>query len=96
MDIYELFGYISGFLFSISLIPQIYKSYKTKKLDDMSYLWQIIFLVGMILMLIYSYQKNLMPVFIPASFEASFMLILFSMKIYYGIQNNRVNDIENP
>ena len=99
MDIYELFGYSSGFLFAISLVPQLYKSCKTKQLDDMSYLWQLIFLTGMILNLIYSYQKNLKPVFIPASFEASFMLILFLMKIYYDNQNKRINstnDIENP
>jgi len=83
LTIYETFGYISGFLFAGSLIPQLYKSCKTKKLDDISYYWQLTFLSGMILMLIYSYHENLMPVFIPASFEASFMGILFIMKVYY-------------
>tara|TARA_B100000674_G_C37691106_1_gene846018 strand:+ start:340 stop:648 length:309 start_codon:yes stop_codon:yes gene_type:complete len=83
LTIYEIFGYISGFLFAGSLIPQLYKSCKTKKLDDISYCWQLTFLSGMILNLIYSYHENLMPVFIPASFEASFMGLLLFMKIYY-------------
>jgi len=99
-DVYEMFGYISGFLFAISLVPQLYKSCKTKKLDDISYIWQVIFLIGMSLMLIYSYEKDLKPVFIPASFEAFFMIILFSMKVYYDFKkkkmNNNNNDIENP
>tara|TARA_Y100001958_G_C21233989_1_gene560104 strand:+ start:933 stop:1256 length:324 start_codon:yes stop_codon:yes gene_type:complete len=98
IDIYEMFGYISGFLFAISLVPQIYKSCKTKKLDDMSYIWQLIFLTGMTLMLIYSYQKDLKPVFIPAAFEAFFMTTLFTMKVYYDLQKRKINnnDIENP
>tara|TARA_Y100000817_G_scaffold275676_1_gene236716 strand:+ start:2003 stop:2308 length:306 start_codon:yes stop_codon:yes gene_type:complete len=82
-NIYQGFGYISGFLFAGSLIPQLYKSCKTKKLDDISYYWQFTFLSGMVLNLIYSYHENLMPVFIPAAFEASFMGILFIMKLYY-------------
>ena len=83
LNIYEIFGYISGFLFAGSLIPQLYKSCKTKKLDDISYYWQLTFLSGMVLNLMYSYHENLMPVFIPAAFEASFMSILFVMKLYY-------------
>jgi len=105
LNFYELCGYISGFLFAFSLIPQIYKSCKTKKLNDISYCWLIIFLIGMILLLIYSYHENLKPVFIPASFEGSFMVILLFMKIYYHkenkenkeINNNKVlRNIENP
>ena len=94
LDFYDICGYISGFLFAFSLVPQLYKSCKTKQLNDISYYWQFIFLSGMTLMLIYSYGKNLKPVFIPASFEAFFMIILLIMKIYYD--DNNINDIENP
>ena len=83
LTIYETFGYISGFLFAGSLIPQLYKSCKTKQLNDISYYWQLTFLSGMVLMLIYSYHENLMPVFIPAAFELLFMSILLAMKLYY-------------
>ena len=92
LTIYETFGYISGFLFAGSLIPQLYKSCKTKQLNDISYYWQLIFLSGMVLMLIYSYHENLMPVFIPASFEASFMGLLFIMKIYYRNPSPEIDD----
>ena len=32
----ELFGYLGSSLLIISLMPQIYKSYSTKKLEDLS------------------------------------------------------------
>ncbi len=97
MNFYELCGYISGFLFAISLVPQVYKSCKTKQLRDLSLIHQTIFLFGMILMLIYSIYEDLKPVYIPASCEAFLMFQLFIMKIYYR-KNEKIidNDIENP
>jgi len=97
IDIYELCGYSSGFLLAFSLVPQLYRSCKTRELKDISLCWQSIFMTGMILMLIYSYHEDLKPVYIPATFEASFMLILMIMKIYYRKNEIEItNDIENP
>lgn len=97
MNFYELCGYISGFLFAISLVPQVYKSCKTKQLRDLSIIHQMIFLFGMILMLMYSIHEDLKPIYIPAACEAFFMFLLFIMKIYYR-KNELItdNDIENP
>ena len=97
MNFYELCGYISGFLFAISLFPQVYKSCKTKQLRDLSIIHQIIFLFGMLLCLMYSIHEDLKPIYIPASCEAFLMFLLFIMKIYYR-KNELItdNDIENP
>ena len=83
IDIYDILGYTSGILFTTSLIPQLYKSCKTKKLDDISFQWQFIFLLGLIALLIYSYHNDLKPVYIPALFETTLMITLMIMKIYY-------------
>ena len=69
MNFYESCGYISGFLFAASLVPQVYKSCRTKKLDDLSIYHQIIFLIGMVLMLTYSIHEDLKPVYIPSNTE---------------------------
>ena len=37
----EIIGYIGGFLITISFVPQVIKSYKTKSVDDVS-VWMII------------------------------------------------------
>ena len=96
-NIYELCGYMSGMLFSFSLIPQVYKSYTTKNLDDISIYWQLLSLIGMIMMLIYSYHENLKPVFIPGTFEAICLLSLLIMKIKYHNKNIDLdnNDLDN-
>ena len=84
MDYYEICGYGAGVLFASGFIPQIYKSYKTKNMDDISFAWQFIFLLGVIFGIIYSIHKDLPPIYICSSIELVFMLILIAMKAYYG------------
>lgn len=93
IDFYEICGYISGILFALSLLPQLYKSCKTKELDDISLGWQCIFIIGLTFLFIYSFHNDLRPVYIPASIEMSFMVILLGMKLCYM---NKIRDIENP
>ena len=92
-DFYEVCGYGAGILFASGFIPQIYKSYKTKDLDDISYGWQFIFTSGVVLGIIYSVHYDLKPIYICSTVELCFMIILIGMKIMYGKKNS---DIENP
>ena len=94
IDFYELCGYGAGILFASGFIPQIYKSYKTKKLDDVSYGWQCIFTTGIILGIIYSVHHDLKPIYICSTIELIFMTILILMKIYYSKCEKENND--NP
>ena len=64
LDFYDTCGYISGFLFASSLVPQLYKSCKIKQLDDISYYWQFTFLSGMSLMLWKRFKTCICPRFI--------------------------------
>lgn len=83
-DFYEVCGYGAGILFASGFIPQIYKSYKTKDLDDISYGWQFIFTTGVILGIIYSIHYDLKPIYICSFVELTFMIILITMKYIYG------------
>lgn len=97
-NFYDICGYLSGILFPLSLVPQIYKSYKTKKLDDISYYWQFTFIVGLTGALIYSLYYNLRPIYISSFLELIFVLILTFMKIIYTkqtIQVKQIKQIEN-
>ena len=95
-NMYDILGYLSGILFSASLIPQLYKSYKSKELDDISLCWQSIFLLGLLCLFIYSFHYDLKPVYIPAIFESSFMITLLIMKIYYRDKSNINNGEDIP
>ena len=93
LNLYELCGYGAGILFASGFIPQIYKSYTTKNMDDISFGWQFIFLTGIILGIIYSVHHELPPIYICSSIELNFMIILILMKIKY--KKNNCKDINN-
>ena len=96
IDIYETCGYLAGILFASSLVPQLYKSCKSKNLDDISYGWQAIFILAIILGLIYSIHKDLPPVYLSSSVELIFMITLVILKYYYRDVNVIIPDVENP
>jgi MtN3 and saliva related transmembrane protein len=62
--IIELIGYAGGTLTLSTMIPQIIKSYKTKKVEDVSLLMVILVALGTLLWTIYGYLISNMPVFI--------------------------------
>ena len=79
----ESIGYAGGIILSICLIPQIYKIYQTKKVDNISYLWQFLYILGIIFHLYYGIYYSLAPIYIPTAIELFFVLILLGLKIYY-------------
>jgi len=92
MDIYELCGYSAGILFALSLIPQVYRSFKTKELDDISIIWQLIFILALVLGIIYSYHNNLKPIYICSFIELILMIILLFLKINSIIILKNINN----
>ncbi|MCX6793378.1 MAG: PQ-loop domain-containing transporter [Candidatus Falkowbacteria bacterium] len=50
---HEYIGWIGAFLFAICAVPQVIKTWQTKKADDLSWLFLLFWLFGEILMLIY-------------------------------------------
>ena len=51
---FEIVGTIGSLIICISALPQIVKTYRTKKADDLSISYLIILMLGMALMMIYS------------------------------------------
>ena len=96
LDIYESCGYGAGFLFTLSLIPQIYKSYRTKNMNDIPFGWQFIFIIALIMSLVYSFHEELAPIYISSSIELFFMIILLIMKIIYREYSVLEDDSDNP
>ena len=83
INVYELCGYSAGIFFASSLVPQIHKSYVTRNMDDISYGWQILLIIALLMSLVYSIHMNLPPVYLSTSLELVFMIILVIMKIAY-------------
>lgn len=99
----ELCRLLGGFVISLSLIPQIYHTHKSKKVDDISYMWQGCYITGISLSLAYEFYYNLWMMYIPTSFEAFCIIVLTCMKYRYskivpekspGIQTQAQTQIE--
>ena len=82
--LFDLCGYSAGILFASSLIPQVYKSTVTKDLTSISYGWQIIHIMALIMGIIYSIHKSLPPIYIFSFFELVCMIYLLILKITYS------------
>lgn len=62
MEYISIIGLVAGLCTTASVIPQIVKSWKTKKTADVSPLMFAILLIGIILWIIYGILKNDFPI----------------------------------
>jgi len=80
----EILGLIAGAITSIGYLPQIYRGYKTKKLDDVSYFMPGILALGMLLWLVYGIILNAVAVIVANIFGVACSIFLIIMKKKYS------------
>ena len=80
----EIFGLIAGAITSLGFVPQLFKGYRTKKLDDVSYLMPFILAIGMTLWFIYGMLISAAAVVIANAFGIGCCLTLIIMKNMYS------------
>ena len=80
---YEIIGFIAGFLVSIALLPQVIKTWTSKSSKDISLYWTIILMSGLFLWIIYAFIYWILPLFIFGLIEFSMVLTLFIFKLLY-------------
>ena len=83
----NLFGYFAAFLTTIAFLPQLAKTLKTKKADDVSLLTLIMFLTGVSAWIIYGYKISSIPILVAniVTFALNFLILL--SKLYYSKNN---------
>ena len=86
----DIIGYTRWRNLAICLIPQIYQILKTKHVENISYIWQIMYLIGVLSHLYYSIYYNLLPIYIPSILELLLIYVLLGLKIKY--QKNKIID----
>ena len=87
----DVIGYVGGIILSICLAPQIYTIIKTKEVDNISYLWQFMYIIGIISHLFYGVYYNLLPIYIPSIIELCLIFFLLFLKVRYQKKNNTNN-----
>lgn len=79
----DLVGYLGSFLTSITFIPQVYKTWKTKSANDLSLSMMLIVVTSCIVWLVYAVALMLWPVIIANSIIGVLSLMLIYFKLTF-------------
>ena len=91
MNYTDTLGFVGGFFLTINMIPQIYKNFKEKKVDDISFMFLLLNFLGLLLNMIYSYTNHIYAIAIPISLSFFFTNIMIILKIKY--KNNSIQPV---
>ena len=80
----EFFGYFAAILTTAAFLPQLVKTLKTKKADDISSLTLIIFICGVGSWIIYGYKISSSPILIANIITFILNLFILISKTYYS------------
>lgn len=82
----EFIGYFGSFLTSITFIPQVYKSWKSKSVGDLSTWMVLIVVTSTLVWLVYGYAIHSGPVIVANTIVLVLTLVLLYFKIKFKPQ----------
>ncbi|KUF90497.1 Isoleucine--tRNA ligase [Phytophthora nicotianae] len=88
-EAFQILGFLGSLLLAASLVPQAMKLYRTKSARDISLSYQISYVLGLAMIVVYGFGRWLWPVYIPATIELCAAIVVFSMKLYYDWQEQK-------
>lgn len=80
----ETLGFIGGGIITGSLIPQVHRVFKLKSAHDISLLFNIMLLIGLIFWVNYGLAFNLAPIILWNSISLGLAVLLLYAKLKYG------------
>lgn len=80
----DIFGYLGAFCLTITLVPQIYKTYHDKKMDDFSYGFLSIQVLTCVFFFFYGMLLKATPLIIANIIVLTQTLILIKFKFTYS------------
>lgn len=84
MRIDVVIGLLAGIFCTISFLPQVIQTFKTKRTKDLSFATFSIFSVGVSLWIVYGILIKQMPVIFTNIMVLILALLILAMKIRYG------------
>jgi len=80
----EIFGYIAAILTTAAFLPQLIKTLKTKKAEDVSLITLIMFIIGVLCWIIYGYKISSIPILLANLITLILNLLILISKIYFS------------
>jgi MtN3 and saliva related transmembrane protein len=83
METTILIGYMAGTLTTISFLPQVVRSWKTRSTHDISFIMLTLFGLGMLLWAVYGFQIGSLPIILANTITFALVVVLVAMKVRY-------------
>ena len=80
----EVFGYFAAILTTLAFLPQLIKTFKTKKAEDVSLITLIMFLTGVLSWIIYGYKISSTPILMANIITFILNLLILIFKITFA------------
>ncbi len=80
----DIFGYFAAILTTAAFLPQLIKTLKTKKADDVSLSTLIMFIIGVLSWIIYGYKISSTPILIANLITLILNLLILISKVYFS------------
>jgi len=80
----EFYGYFAAILTTAAFLPQLIKTLKTKKAEDVSLITLIMFIIGVISWIIYGYSISSSPILIANLTTLVLNILILISKIFYS------------
>jgi MtN3 and saliva related transmembrane protein len=80
----EIFGFAAGVVTAIGMMPQLVKTVKTKKVDELSIQMFLIYLLGFIMWITYGVVQEDLPIVVTNSISVILTLIMIYLKIRFS------------
>ena len=85
----DVFGYFAAILTTAAFLPQLIKTLKTKKADDVSLTTLIMFIIGVLSWIIYGYKISSKPILIANLVTIILNILILISKVYFSKISNK-------
>ena len=80
----EFFGYFAAILTTLAFLPQLIKTLRTKKAEDVSLITLIMFLTGVLSWIVYGYKISSTPILLANLITFILNLLILIFKITFS------------
>ena len=80
----DVFGYFAAILTTAAFLPQLLKTLKTKKADDVSLATLIMFIIGVLSWIVYGIKISSIPILVANLITLILNLLILISKIYFS------------
>ena len=80
MSIFDIVAYVGGTVLGLQMIPQIWKVHRSESASDLSYLFLVLNLFGLLCMATYGIHRKEQPLYVPIVFSIVTTVILIALK----------------